>query len=55
MEGEIVTTQEIFRYRRKGMTPEGKIIGQFEATGIRPLFAERLLVSGVELPRGLFE
>jgi pilus assembly protein CpaF len=55
MEGEVVTTQEIFRYRRKGVTPEGKIVGQFEATGIRPLFAEKLLVSGIELPRGLFE
>ncbi len=55
MEGEVVTTQEIFRYRRKGTTPEGKIIGQFEATGVRPLFAEKLLVSGITLPAGLFE
>jgi pilus assembly protein CpaF len=55
MEGDVVTTQEVFRYRRKGISPEGKIVGQFEATGIRPLFADRLLVSGVELPRGLFE
>jgi pilus assembly protein CpaF len=55
MEGDVVTTQEVFRYRRKGISPDGKIIGQFEATGIRPLFADRLLVSGVELPRGLFE
>jgi len=55
MEGEVVTMQEVFRYRRKGLTPDGKIVGQFEATGIRPLFAERLLVAGIELPRGLFE
>ncbi|MFN8580502.1 MAG: CpaF family protein [Gemmatimonadaceae bacterium] len=55
MEGEIVSTQEIFRYRRKGVTPEGKIVGDFEATGIRPLFAERLHIAGVELPSGLFE
>jgi pilus assembly protein CpaF len=54
MEGDILTTQEIFRYRRKGITPEGKIVGVFEATGIRPLFAERLTVAGIELPRGLF-
>lgn len=54
MEGEIVTTQEIFRYRRRGITPDGKIVGQFEATGIRPLFAEKLQVAGIELPRGLF-
>ena len=55
MEGEVVTTQEIFRYRRKGMSADHKIIGQFEATGVRPLFAERLLVAGIELPRGLFD
>ncbi len=54
MEGEIVTTQEIFRYQRRGITPEGKIVGNFEATGIRPLFAERLQVAGIDLPRGLF-
>ena len=55
MEGEVVTTQEIFRYRRRGVTPEGRIVGVFEPTGVRPLFAEKLLVAGVELPRGLFE
>ena len=54
MEGEVVTTQEIFRYRRKGISPEGKIVGVFEPTGIRPLFAERLQVAGVDLPKGLF-
>jgi pilus assembly protein CpaF len=55
MEGDIVTTQEIYRFRRKGVTPEGRIVGAFEASGIRPLFAERLKISGVELPPGLFD
>ena len=55
MEGEVVTTQEIFRYRRKGLTAEGKIVGAFEATGIRPAFAERLKVAGITIPSGLFE
>jgi pilus assembly protein CpaF len=55
MEGEMVTTQEIFRFRRRGVTPEGKIVGAFEPTGVRPLFAERLKISGVEMPKGLFE
>jgi pilus assembly protein CpaF len=55
MEGEMVTTQEIFRFRRKGITPEGKIVGVFEPTGVRPLFAERLKISGIEMPKGLFE
>jgi len=55
MEGDMVTTQEIFRYRRRGVTPDGKIVGDFEPTGVRPLFAEKLKISGVEVPWGLFE
>jgi pilus assembly protein CpaF len=54
MEGDVVTTQEIFRYRRRGVTPEGKILGQFESSGVRPVFMERLRVAGIELPQGLF-
>jgi pilus assembly protein CpaF len=55
MEGEVVTTQEIFRFHRRGVTPDGKIVGSFEPSGIRPLFAERLRIAGVELPTGLFD
>jgi pilus assembly protein CpaF len=55
MEGEMVTTQEIFRFKRRGVTPEGKIVGSFEPTGVRPLFAEKLKISGVEMPKGLFD
>jgi pilus assembly protein CpaF len=55
MEGDIVTSQEIYRYRRRGVSPEGKIIGQFEATGVRPAFTDRLRVSGIELPARMFD
>lgn len=55
MEGEIIQMQEIFKYRRTGMTPEGKIIGHFEATGIRPRFLEHLIAMGVELSGDIFE
>jgi pilus assembly protein CpaF len=55
MEGEMVTTQEIYRFKRRGVTPEGRIVGSFEPTGVRPLFAEKLKIAGVELPKGLFE
>jgi pilus assembly protein CpaF len=55
MEGEVVTTQEVFRYRRRGVTPEGKIIGQFEATGIRPMFTERLRIAGIDVPARMFD
>jgi pilus assembly protein CpaF len=55
MEGEVVTTQEVYRFKRRGVTPEGKIIGHFEATGVRPMFTDRLRVSGIELPARMFE
>jgi pilus assembly protein CpaF len=55
MEGEVVTTQEVYRFKRRGVTPEGRIIGQFEATGVRPLFTDRLRVAGIELPSRMFD
>lgn len=54
MEGEVITMQEIYRYRRRGISAEGRVLGQFEATGVRPKFVERLQLAGVELPRHLF-
>ena len=54
MEGEIITMQEIYRFRRRGISSDGKVVGQFEATGVRPTFVERLQLAGVELPPHLF-
>jgi pilus assembly protein CpaF len=54
MEGQVTATQEIFRFRRKGIANDGKVIGDFETTGVRPMFMERLRVAGVELPQDLF-
>jgi pilus assembly protein CpaF len=55
MEGETVLMQEIFRYVRTGLTDAGKVIGHFEATGIRPKFMVELAAHGVELPAHLFD
>ena len=55
MEGETITMQEIFMYERTGVDREGKVIGRFKPTGIRPRFAERLKAYGLQLPRVLFE
>ena len=54
MEGDVVSMQEIYRFRRRGISPEGRVIGQFEATGVRPTFVERLQLAGVELPAHAF-
>src|ERR1700720_535359 len=55
MEGDIVTMQEIFVYRKRGIRDNGEVVGDFVATGIRPKFAERLVVTGVQLPAAMFE
>jgi pilus assembly protein CpaF len=55
MEGDIITMQEIFRFRRTGLGPGGEVQGHFTATGIRPQCAERLAVYGYSLPARLFE
>jgi len=54
MEGEVVQMQEIFRYRQTGMSPEGQVIGKFEATGIRPRFVEQVISHGGNLSADLF-
>jgi pilus assembly protein CpaF len=55
MEGELVTLQDLFIFRKKGLTEQGKVRGAFEATGIRPKFYERLVSCGLELPVDTFE
>ena len=55
MEGEVVTMQEIFGYRQTGVDPQGKVIGYFQATGIRPRFADKLLTQGIALPDEMFD
>ncbi|MBA3240267.1 MAG: CpaF family protein [Acidobacteria bacterium] len=55
MEGETITMQEIFQFERKGVDAEGKVVGRFRPTGVRPRFAERLKMYGMQLPRVFFE
>jgi pilus assembly protein CpaF len=55
MEGEMISTQDIFVFDRTGMRRDGKVCGRFRATGIRPRCAERLLSFGVQLPVDMFE
>ncbi|HEV2387832.1 MAG TPA: CpaF family protein [Candidatus Acidoferrales bacterium] len=55
MEGEIITMQDIFTFRRKGIGPNGQVLGEFLPTGVRPKFAERLMVAGFRLPMDMFE
>ncbi|MBI3292475.1 MAG: CpaF family protein [Elusimicrobia bacterium] len=49
MEGEILTTQELFRYRQTGVDSQGQVLGQFEATGVIPTFLEEFRTRGIPL------
>jgi pilus assembly protein CpaF len=55
MEGEIITMQEIYAFEKVGVTQEGKVVGRFRATGVRPKVCERLRACGVTLPAQMFE
>jgi pilus assembly protein CpaF len=55
MEGDVITMQEIFTFEKMGVTQDGKVIGRFKATGVRPKVAERLKTSGIHLPPDMFE
>jgi pilus assembly protein CpaF len=55
MEENVISMQEIFTFNKKGIGPDGKVIGVFQPTHIRPRFLERLRLSGIVLPPALFE
>jgi pilus assembly protein CpaF len=55
MEGDVVTLQDIFVFERRGLSPEGRVLGRFAATGIRPKFYEKFLASGIRLNPDLFD
>jgi pilus assembly protein CpaF len=54
MEGDVITMQEIFRFRQTGVGADGQVTGRFEATGIRPRFIEQFIAHGINLPASLF-
>jgi len=54
MEGDVITMQEIFRYRQTGISSDGMVQGRFEATGIRPRFLEQVMAHGITLSPDLF-
>lgn len=55
MEQEIVTMQDVFAFRKHGIKETGEVVGDFLPSGIRPKFAERMLVTGILLPATMFE
>jgi len=54
MEGDIITLQDIFVYESSGKDSAGRVTGEFRPTGIRPVFAKKLLEAGLNLPADIF-
>lgn len=55
MEGNVITTQEIFSFQQTAVDPEGKIKGRFRFHGIRPKFMDKFKLAGIELSNDLFD
>jgi pilus assembly protein CpaF len=55
MDENVISMHDIFTFVRKGIGPNGNVLGTFRPSGIRPKFLERLRVAGVSLPTELFE
>jgi pilus assembly protein CpaF len=55
MESDVIQMQEIFSYVREGLDPNGRILGSFRATGVRPRFLAHLKPMGIEIPASYFD
>jgi pilus assembly protein CpaF len=55
MEDDVVSMQDVFLFEKHGVSPDGRTLGTFTATGIRPKFADKLKASGFDLPANMFE
>lgn len=54
MEGDVITMQEIFAFKRVGIDSEGNIKGEFRSTGVRPKFMESFEARGIEISPDIF-
>lgn len=54
MEGDIITTQEIFKYVVDGMDKNNKFVGHFESTGVVPKCCEKVKTNGVDMDNRWF-
>src|SRR5580698_3882806 len=55
MEGDVLTLQDVFVFEKRGLNPDGRVVGRFAATGIRPKFTDKLLAAGIRMRPDLFD
>ena len=54
LQEDVISMQEIFKFRRRGLSPEGDVVGDYAPTGVRPKFLETMAGRGLELPAAMF-
>ena len=54
MEGDVVTLQDVFSFKKAGISETGSVLGEFTPTGIRPRCTEQLAAAGIQLPPNMF-
>jgi pilus assembly protein CpaF len=55
MDEDVVSMQDIFRFEKRGIGANGRVLGRFYATGVTPRFAEKIAASGITVPSNLFD
>jgi pilus assembly protein CpaF len=55
MESDVVSMQDVFVFERHGVDESGRVVGCYKATGIRPMFADRLAAAGHRVPNAIFQ
>jgi pilus assembly protein CpaF len=55
MEVDVISLDDIFVFQRRGIDPDGRVVGRFAATGIRPKFDEKLATAGIHLRPEIFD
>jgi pilus assembly protein CpaF len=53
MEGNVITLQELFSFKKTGIGEDGKVVGHFKFHGVRPRFSDRFVVAGIKIPQHL--
>jgi pilus assembly protein CpaF len=54
VENDQVEMQDLFEFERTGVSPRGKVLGRFRATGHRPTYLDRLKACGIHLSQSIF-
>jgi pilus assembly protein CpaF len=55
MDQEVISMQDIYRFEKRGIGINGRVMGRFYSTGVTPRFADKIMTSGIAVPPSLFD